>query len=100
MRIDNNSKAFCKTFSRILSVYNIREKIVGYNYETFIINDTLALRHMWDPDDGQVYKWQIITTIHYSDYLVQELNRLDYENKVLIYTTECDILDIYKERSN
>ena len=98
MNIDNNGNNFRKTFSRILSVNEVRTTVKGYNYETFIINDTLALRQMWDPDDGQLYKWQIITTICNMEYLVQELNLLDYENKVLTYTTECDILDIYKER--
>lgn len=98
MNINNNGENFYKTFSRLLSVNKVRTTIKGYNYDIFIINDTLALRRMWDPDDGQLFKWQIITTICNMEYIVQELNYLDDKNKVLTYTTECDILDTYKER--
>ena len=66
-------------------------QIKGINYEIDCVAEGLYTRIMWDYDDGEIYKWQIIVVVTPDKVMITEWNDIDAQ--CFTYTRGIEIIE-------
>ena len=87
-----NRAEFLDTFNELIDNRTEKFSVKGVNSALDCVGAGIYVRCMWDLDDGQVYKYQIIVAISPDKVMVTEWN--DIDDKVFTYVRDSEFLGL------